>query len=423
METNSIIKDAGGHAAGGVRENRTRSALVTVEMGLAVVLLIGAALLIRTSVALGRVDPGFDASHVLALHSALAGPQYRTALAPTVSTGLERLRSLPGVGNAATTVFLPPGGALSMPFDIVGRPRDDTGRSTGSAYTNASSEGYFATLGIPVIRGRAFAARDDTGSPAVAVINETMAKRYWASGQDPLQDSILIGGSQASDGEPARRIVGIVGDAHYGGLDKDPEPMMYMPMAQLSEPEYTLWEQTGAPTAWVVRTLGDSAALSVTIKDTLAQATGLPVTNVVPMERSVSNSVSRHRLNMLLMSIFGGGAVLLAAIGIYGIMAYSVQQRVREIGIRMALGGDADRVKRAVVRQGMRLVVIGIAAGLVAAFYTANVLASWLFGVKSRDPIVFVAVPVVLALIALAAVWVPARRASRIDPLEALRYE
>jgi putative ABC transport system permease protein len=287
-----------------------------------------------------------------------------------------------------------------------------------------ASDSYFAALGVPVVRGRAFTVRDGAGAPPVAIINETMAKRYWPNRQDPLGDRLVAGeGTNELTGDPERRVVGIVGDVRYRGLAKDFVPTIYVPIAQVTPPFYALIANGGVDIAWVVRTRDESAATALAIRKTIREATGLPVVNVAPLERVISDSVSRERLNMLLMSIFGGAALLLSAIGIYGLMAYSVQQRVQEIGIRIALGAETERVRRMIVWQGMVLVVIGIAGGLLSAFYAAGVLASFLFGIRPRDPVVFVFVPVMLALIGLLSVWLPAVRASRVNPLEALRHE
>ncbi|HEX5419627.1 MAG TPA: FtsX-like permease family protein [Gammaproteobacteria bacterium] len=198
---------------------------------------------------------------------------------------------------------------------------------------------------------------------------------------------------------------------------------VYVPIAQVADPVYGLLTSVGGSVAWLVRRRGDSAALDAAIQDSILEATGLPVVDVEPAEHLISASVSRQRLNMLLMSIFGGAALLFAAIGIYGVMAYSVQQRTQEIGIRLALGADAVRVRSFVIRQGMVLVVTGIVAGLGVALLTAKVLASFLFGVEPHDTAVFAAVPIILASIGFASVWMPAQRASKVDPLEALRCE
>jgi len=222
--------------------------------------------------------------------------------------------------------------------------------------------------------------------------------------------------------EPVRQIVGVVANVRAQGLTREPQPTMYIPQSQVPNALNAL--NVGiTPMAWVVRTEGAPATASQTIQEELRSSIGLPVTDVRSMEEVVSVSTSRQRLNMLLMSVFGGSALLLAAIGIYGLMAYSVQQRTQEIGIRMAVGAEGSTVRGMVVKQGMVLVAVGMVVGLVAAYFLANVLASVLYDVEPRDVAVFVSVTVVLSLIGLAAVAIPARRASRVDPLEALRYE
>jgi ABC-type antimicrobial peptide transport system permease subunit len=219
-----------------------------------------------------------------------------------------------------------------------------------------------------------------------------------------------------------RQIIGVVGDVRAGSIAQDPGPMMYLPIAQMPDALNAMLQGMG-PMGWVIRTNAEPGTVSKQVQDVVREATGAPVTNVQNMDDIVSVSTSRQRLNMLLMTIFGGSALVLAAIGIYGLMAYSVQHRTQEIGIRMALGALPDRVRWSVIWQGMTLVGIGIVVGLVAAFFLATFLASVLYGVTARDVLVFVGVPVVLAATAFAAVWIAAQRASRIDPLEALRYE
>ncbi len=255
------------------------------------------------------------------------------------------------------------------------------------------------------------------------MINEAMAKRFWPKG-DPMQDRILIGkGIMAElEKEVPRQIAGIVGDFRDGALNQDPQPTMYIPNAQVPD-ELNALNVRITPLAWIVRTQGDPMALSPAIQEQLRQATGLPVSDIRTMEEVVSSSTSRQRLNMLLMTVFGTAALILAAIGIYGLMTYAVQQRTQEIGIRMALGAQMEGVLKMVVSQGMMISIIGIVAGAVGAFFLAKLLEAFLFGVKPRDPVVFVAVPLVLAAVALIAVIVPAFRATRIDPVKALRYE
>ena len=222
--------------------------------------------------------------------------------------------------------------------------------------------------------------------------------------------------------EPERQIIGVVGDVRDGGLNRDPGPTMYIPQAQVPDAANALNVRIGTM-AWVVRTQGDPHPLLPAIQEQLRQSTGLPVSDIRSMDEVVSLSTGRQRFNMLLMSVFGCAALLLAAIGIYGLMTYSVQQRTQEIGIRLALGATTSQVKNMVVSQGMTLALAGAILGLASAFVLTRFLESFLFSVKGHDPAVFIAVPVVLSLIALIAVWLPARRASRIEPTEALRYE
>jgi putative ABC transport system permease protein len=285
------------------------------------------------------------------------------------------------------------------------------------------SPGYFEVFRIPVKRGRTFADRDDSHATPVVIINETMAKQFWPK-SDPLLDRLAIGKGVMREfkDEPERQIVGIVGDTHDGGLDDAPDPRMFIPQAQVPDAANALNVRL-TPMAWIVRTQAEPHSMSAAIQEQLRQTTGLPVSDVRSMDEVVTLSTSRQQFNMWLMTVFGCSALLLAAIGIYGLMAYSVEQRTQEIGIRLALGAQGPQVKNMVVVQGMRLAVIGVVAGLAASFGLARLIATFLFGVTPRDPIVFAGVPVLLTLVALVAVWLPARRASRVDPIIALRYE
>jgi putative ABC transport system permease protein len=222
--------------------------------------------------------------------------------------------------------------------------------------------------------------------------------------------------------ETPRQIVGIVGDVRDGALNRDPGPSMYIPNAQVPDALNELNVRL-TPLAWVIRTRGEPMALRAAIEEQLRQVSGLPVSDVRTMEQVISRSTSRQRFNMLLMSVFGGSALLLAAIGVYGLMAYSVQQRTQEIGIRMALGAECGDLRKMVISQGMRFAIAGVLAGLAAAFGLARLIASFLFGVTAWDPVVFTAVPVLLAVVSLLAISLPAMRATRVDPLTALRYE
>jgi putative ABC transport system permease protein len=257
----------------------------------------------------------------------------------------------------------------------------------------------------------------------VVIINETMAKKYWPNG-DPLKDRLLTGvGMGPLFAEPARQIVGIVGDTHNRALDEDPFPVMYIPTAQLPDGETALNSKV-TPRWWIVRTSVEPHTLVKPISAALRDASGgLPVAHIRSMEEMVALNTSRQRFNMLLLSVFGSSALLMAAIGIYGLMAYSVQQRTQEIGVRMALGAQASNLRNMVIRQGMTLALIGVVIGIGGAFWLTRFLASFLFGVKAWDPTAFIATPILLSAVTLIAIWVPARRATRVDPVTALRFE
>ena len=416
------LKEGGGRTGTGFRQNRTRAVLVVGEVALALILLIGSALLIRTSIALNAVDPGFDAGNVLTMRTSLTGPRFETAagVEQVLRTGVDRLRALPGVEHAAATCCVPLEGGFGLPFVISGRPLEDGPFHGGGGWVTVS-DGFFEVFRIPLRRGRVFTDRDVGGTPPVVVINETMADRYWPDG-DALTGRLVIGRGvmQQFADEPERQIVGVVADVRDAGLDTDPQPRMYVPQAQLPDAVSALALEI-APMGWTVRTRTGPGALGRQIQEELRLATGLPVSDVRTMGEVVSRSTARQRFNMLLMTVFGAAALLLAAIGVYGLMAYSVEQRTQEIGVRLALGAETAHVWRMVVVQGMRLVAAGVVIGVASATGLTRLLASFLFGVETSDPATFVAVPVVLAAVALGAVAVPARRASRVDPLLALR--
>lgn len=419
----TTLKESSGRSGTGFRQNKARSVLVVTEVALALILLIGSALLIRTAVALSHVDPGFDASNVLTMRMSLTGPRFQKseAVAQLVREGVERLRTIPGVENASATCCVPLQGGYGLPFKIVGRKSDGPFDGGGSWMT--VSPGYFEIFKIPVKQGRTFVDRDDSHGQPVVIINESMAKQYWPK-STAIGERLIIGRGVMREfaDEPERQIIGVVGDSHDNGLNNDPGPKMFIPQAQVPDLANALNVRL-TPMAWVVRTQMEPHTLSSAIQDQLRQSTGLPVTDVRAMTEVVSLSTSRERFNMWLMSVFGASALLLAAIGIYGLMAYSVEQRTQEIGIRLALGAQSAQVKNMVVFQGMRLAIVGLVLGVGAAFGLAKVIETFLFGVRPRDPLVFVGVPLLLALVALVAVWIPARRASRVDPIIALRYE
>jgi putative ABC transport system permease protein len=410
----SVVKGSG-NKSGGRRESKARAALVIVELGLAVVLLVGASLLIRTSLALNNVDPGFTVDNVLVMRTALSEPRFLTSAGiEELSTNtLARIRAVPGVEAATASLFVPLQRSFGEVFNIIGR--DNGGRPvTGGGDIAISTGDYFATFEIPVLRGRSFDERDDAGALPVVVISRTLAERHWPGGDDPVGAQMQIGGG------PVRQVIGVVEDVRALRLSNVPRQIMYLPLAQVPDGQFTLENEQ---LAWIARANIDPSQVSAAIQTEVRQATRAAVTDVQTMADVLSGSISRQRFNMVLMTVFSGAALLLAAIGIYGLVAFAVQQRTHEIGIRMALGAGSGNVKAMVFRHGMSLVAIGAAIGLVAAFLLSQLLASFLFGVESRDPAVFVGVPAILLLAAGAAVLVPAHRASRVNPLDALHHD
>jgi predicted permease len=417
------LKEGGGRSGTGLRQNKTRSLLVIGEVALAVILLVGAALLIRTFMALRAVKPGFDAHNVLTLRMSLSGSRFKNTaeVNQVIHDGVQRLEALPGVERASASYNLPLEGAFGVPYNIVGRT-PASGRYDGRGWIGISP-GYFDVFKIPIQRGRYFNDRDDTGSGRVAIINEAMARQFWPKG-DPLQDRVVLGKGYGPEfEEPARQIIGVVGDVHDFGLNRNPTPVVYVPLTQVTD-GITMLAGRASSLAWIVRTRHQPQSLRSPIENELHQITGgLPVANIRSMDEVVGQSTARADFNMSLLTIFGCSALLLAAIGIYGSMAYSVRQRTQELGIRMALGAETGHVRNMIVLQGVRLVLIGVAIGVVAALGLTRLIASFLFGVKTWDPLVLTIVPILVSFVALFAVWLPAMRAMRIDPLNALRSE
>jgi putative ABC transport system permease protein len=413
------------------RRFNARAMFVVVELALAVILVVGASLLILTSLALRRVDAGFNPENVITMRMAVSGTRFETraGISELARAGVERVQAIPGVVRASTTCCMPLETVWQLPFVIASRSGEGLTqagpmRFHGFGGWTFVSPGYFEVFGIPILKGRDFSFADDASAPGVVIINEAMARRFWPKG-DPLNDQLIIGRGMrpAYDQEPLRRIIGIVGNIRDTGLRDVARPAMYVPMAQ--EPDgVTTVNVKLLPLVWIARTATEPHQFSGPIKSALESSVGqLPVTRIRALTDVVSESTARTRFNTWLMTAFGFCALGLAAIGVYGLVTYWVQQRSREIGVRLALGAEGLGIATMVVRQGMTLAAIGVGLGTVGAFGLAGAIRGLLFGVPENDPIVFASIACLLSVVALIAVSIPAWRASRIDPLRALRVE
>jgi putative ABC transport system permease protein len=393
--------------------NRVRSLLVISEVALALVLLIGAGLMLKSFRQLQKVDPGFNPQNVLTMQIALPELKYEEEKQQAIFFHqlLERVESLPGVVSAGISTNLPFREDSQSDFNIEGRPEPETVRDALIASNGSVSPNYFRAFGIPVLKGRAFTEQDTADSMPVAVINETLARRYWPN-EDPLGKRLRLGAEE--DGAPLCTIVGIVGDVRHYDLDKQPNAELYFPYQQQPKPSMSL----------VVRTASDPLKIIAAVRNEVqAIDREQPVYNVVTMESRLTESIASRRLSVMLLGIFAVLALVLASVGIYGVVSYSVTQRTHEIGVRMALGAQARDVLRLVVGQGMLIALIGVAVGLTGAFALTRLMSSLLYGVSATDPLTFVVISLTLSLVALVACYLPARRAMKVDPMVALRYE
>jgi putative ABC transport system permease protein len=399
----------GGNAGSSQRRNRLRSLLVVAEVASALVLLVGAGLLIKSFMRLQEVETGMRPENVLTLAITLPEAKYPK---PQLATGfyarvLERVKALPGVEGAAVINILP---LLRTGYngDV-----EIEGQSYGAgqlpfAEYRVVSPDYFRTLGIPLVRGRFFDERDREGAPGVVIVNRTFVNKYLA-GQDAL-------GKRIKPGAEWVQIVGVVGDVKQSGLTRPVMQELFMPYEQAASYTQSM--------TLVVRGAQDPEGLiSAVRREVLAVDPSLPVYNVQTMETVITRSVSERRMNMLLLTIFAGVAMLLSMVGIYSVMSYTVTQSTREIGIRMALGAQPRDVLKLVVGQGLVLTLVGVAIGILGAFGLTRLMASLLYGVKATDPLTFAGVSALLVAVAMLACYLPARRATKVDPMVALRYE
>jgi putative ABC transport system permease protein len=413
----SLNEEGRGSGSGSARHKRLRSALVIGEVGLALVLLVGAGLLLRSFSTLTRVDPGFEPDNLLVVNLPLsprsyAGSAKRTA---TVEAIVERVRKLPGVTGAAMTTTVPMAGAgATIHFNRAAYPPKGPDDYVMAGFRACTPE-YLGTLGVPLLRGRMLTAWDREGSTHVVVINESMARLYFPD-RDPIGERIQLG-TEPDPEFPTMEIVGVVGDVKQA-FDAGSKAEMFVPYGQYPDPILTGMYLN---TALVVRTTGQPQLLTSSLRSVLSEIDpDQPLVNVRTMAGAMAGTVAQPRFQMTLLMIFGGLAAALAAVGVYGVMAYTVSQRTAEIGVRMAVGATPERVVAMVVWQGAQLALMGMALGLIAAAFASGAMQSLLFEVEGLDPLTFALAPVLLGAAALLASYIPARRAARISPLTAI---
>jgi len=404
------LKD-GGRASSSPARQRLRSALVVSEIALTLILLIGAGLLIRSFSRLMRVSPGFNTNNVLTV--GVAVPRSRGASVAETSAFYDelfkRIEALPGVESVGAVTRLPLTAAgVSTTIDIEGRAVPVAERP--EVEFRRASRDYFRTLGIPVLKGRSFNEQDRAGSASVVIINEAAARLFWPD-EEPVGRRIKTIPNPAA---PWSTIIGVVGDVRHFGLDAEPRPELYISFDQ------------GPPSGpfLVIRTSGDPLSAVGAVRAQIQSINkDQPLGSIQTMAQVLDASVAARRFNMLLLGLFAGLALALAAVGVYGVISYSVSQRTQEIGVRMALGAQARDVLGLILGQGLKMVVAGVALGLVAALAVTRIMSSLLYGIGATDPTTFIVISLLLAGVAMTACYVPARRATKVDPITALRSE
>ncbi|MCM3871001.1 MAG: ABC transporter permease, partial [Pyrinomonadaceae bacterium] len=412
-DLNESMKDGMRESSGGIKRNRTRSALVISEIALSLILLVGATLLFQSLRRVLAISPGFEPNKVLTADVSVSPTKYPEPAqsAAFYREALERIATLPGVESAGMVYPLPLGGSFeSYSFDIAGQPPFPPGQQP-SADRRIISPDYFRTMSTPLRKGRAFGIQDQATAPAVMIVNDSFARRFFP-GEEVIGKRIIPG----EGGQPVtREIVGVVGDVRHEGLDVEPTPEYYIPYEQASVADMTVVART---------TGGDPTSIATPLRDVIrGMDKEQPVYNIRPMTQLLDESVAQRRFNMVLLGGFALLALVLAGIGIYGVMSYSVAQRTREIGVRIALGAQSRDVLKMVLTQALGLTAIGLTLGLIGAFALTRFLVTLLFEVKPTDLTTFAGVSIVLGAVAIAACLIPARRATKVDPLVALKYE
>jgi len=410
-DLNESLKDSGRGSTGS--RHRLRDALVISEIGLAMILLIGAGLMIRSFVRLYQVHPGFDTNNVLTMQAHLPWSRYpkEEARIAFYKQVMQRIHDIPGVQSATWASAVPLTGSENVDaLSIEGQPPAPSLDKMPLALEHSITPEYMQTLRIPLLRGRDFTEHDDAKSPGVALVNEAFVKRYFP-GEEPLSHRIKFG--PPGENSVWISIVGIVGDVRHSGLDQEAKAAVYLPALQRGHDDMAL----------ILRTSGDASIIERARKELWAVDGAVPVYNVLTMDQIAATSMAGRRFNLILMTVFAVIALSLASVGIYGVMSYSVTQRTQEIGIRMSLGAQRKDVLAMVAGRGMVLTAIGLGIGALAAFFLTQLLRSLLFSTRATDPLTFAGIAGLLALVAFAANMIPARRATRIDPIIALRND
>ena len=429
LDLNEALKEGGRSVTGSRRTRRLRSALVVTEIALSLVLLVGAGLLINSFWRLMQVSPGFKPDNLLTMQIALPESKYPVTEPHQAQAFyrqlLERVETLPGVKSVGATSSLPlAAGGWGKLLSIEGRPAPTSMETVPLVQYRQVTANYFGTLGVSPVKGRLFTEQDNPNSPPVALINEEMARRFFPD-EDPIGKRIWMGppenllpdGALPEGSFPRLTIAGVVHDVKHQGLNQQVGPEVYIPYSQGAG-------ETQRSMFLAVRTTVEPLSLAAAVR---SQVTAIdkdqPVADIQTMEQRLAASLAEPRFNMLLLGIFAAVALALAAVGLYGVMAYGVTQRTHEIGIRMALGAQRNNVLKLIVRQGMVMALIGVVLGLAASLVLTRVMTSLLFGVSATDPLVFTAIALLLAAVAFIASYIPARRAIKVDPMIALRYE
>ncbi|MBA2502807.1 MAG: ABC transporter permease [Pyrinomonadaceae bacterium] len=416
-DLNETLKESGRGAGASPRRGLARNLLIITEVALSLVLLVGAGLLVKSFLRILDTDPGFNPDKLLTVQIArMAGKDEGRKVSDFFTELNQRLAALPGVEAVAHSNGLPLLGASDTSFAIEGRPKPEPGKQPQTMFYVTSPD-YLQAMGIRLIKGRFFNSQDTQGSPRVAVIDEAFARQQFPN-EDPIGQRLA-----GNDNNPSTEIVGVVAHVKHFGLDATEriQPQLYLPFNQAPD---SVLPSMGGRMNLIIRTAIDPLTLAAAVRrEVQAVDRNQPVYNINTMEQTLAQSLATQRLSMTLLTFFAGVALLLAAIGIYGVLSYAVTQRTHEIGLRMALGAQRKDVLKLVVGQGMMLVVVGIIIGLVASFILMRLMASLLYGVSATDPVTFASVALLLAVVALLACYIPARRAMRVDPMIALRYE